>query len=370
MASRAERNSFFPSMPARMGSTFAAEPLGTEPGANGAPPTLSDGAAANENEPLAISRGFDTAPTESPEPDQSKGDAHAGSGVLVAGTRGSKVEGEAERPGGGDVPSNGDIRPAVAACAQPIPGTPAADRLKPRQQCVDPSVSRTKYDREVAAYRRHEDSYRSRGWLLLEATFPSVFLVLCVPHVKPACVVFGLIIDFTNYDAEPVSVRVVDPFTKRLLTTQELVTGLLRKPQPPAADLVNHVTPDPAPQAGADLVGAAVVEASPSSPGAAPELQVSAVALLQSWGFGDVPFLCVPGVLEYHTHPGHSGDSWLRHRIRGVGTLDAILNVFHTYGVLPVAGYAINLSMQQNPDGTAQIVGAQIGGLTLKEIPA
>jgi hypothetical protein len=33
------------------------------------------------------------------------------------------------------------------------------------------------------------------------------------------------------------------------------------------------------------------------------------------------PFLCVPGVRQYHSHPQHTGDSWLLHRPERGGSL-------------------------------------------------
>jgi hypothetical protein len=33
------------------------------------------------------------------------------------------------------------------------------------------------------------------------------------------------------------------------------------------------------------------------------------------------PFLCLPGIREYHSHPQHDGDDWLLHRGAGEGSL-------------------------------------------------
>ncbi len=237
--------------------------------------------------------------------------------------------------------------------------SPSSDRRRARVQSVDPTVSRTKFDREVDAYRRHEDAYRSRGWLLIEAAFPSVFLVLCVPQLRPQCVLFGVILDFTNYDVEPISVKIVDAFTRRPLAQKALLTVLPRKPRamPQNSEPLRGLSRDskhPQPVSSPVDVGPQFIEV----PG-----------LLQSWGPNDPPFMCLPGVLEYHRHPAHSGDSWLRYRGSAVGRLDAILNAFHTYGVRPINSYHVNVSLQQHPDGTASIVGAQINGFRVTEIP-
>jgi hypothetical protein len=65
--------------------------------------------------------------------------------------------------------------------------------------------------------------------------------------------------------------------------------------------------------------------------------------LLQWYSPDDVPLLCVPGVREYHNHPGHSGDSWLLHRGTGTGTLFFVLDVLYRYGVQPIDGYNIQM---------------------------
>lgn len=37
------------------------------------------------------------------------------------------------------------------------------------------------------------------------------------------------------------------------------------------------------------------------------------------------PFLCLPGLREYHHHPQHTGDDWLLHRVAGEGRLGRVL---------------------------------------------
>jgi hypothetical protein len=48
-------------------------------------------------------------------------------------------------------------------------------------QSVDPVVSRSKFEREVASFREHEAMHRQRGIFLLDVTFPEVFLALASP---------------------------------------------------------------------------------------------------------------------------------------------------------------------------------------------
>ena len=60
----------------------------------------------------------------------------------------------------------------------------------------------------------------------------------------------------------------------------------------------------------------------------------------------DLPFLCIPGVKEYHDHPGHSGDPWELHRPAGEGRLVRLLEVISKYGLEPVQGFHVNLVPQ------------------------
>ena len=41
------------------------------------------------------------------------------------------------------------------------------------------------------------------------------------------------------------------------------------------------------------------------------------------------PFLCLPGIREYHTHPSHVGDKWEGYRLRGTYRLRDIIDRVH-----------------------------------------
>ena len=137
---------------------------------------------------------------------------------------------------------------------------------------VDPAVSRQKFDRELADYRKLEDEYIRRGWFLLKAEFPEVFVVFAATRLNPACLVFGALLDFTDYDYQPPSVLIVHPFTRVPYKSRELPNQMMR-----ATHLQNH----PA----AAVPGLIAVTAQPLLIAHAPD---------------DVPFLCLPGVREYH----------------------------------------------------------------------
>jgi hypothetical protein len=183
-------------------------------------------------------------------------------------------------------------------------------------QVVDVTVSREKFDRELAQFRGLEREYRRRGWWLLEATFPTVTLALVASQLSPPPVVCGVRLDFTNYDVEPPSVRLVNPFTGEPYRARDLPTALLRR------RVVNVALGPNGPVVGQ---------------------QVSAVPLMQAQHGDEVPFLCIPGVREYHAHAAHTGDAWLLHRGQGAGTLFHILQVIHQYGVQPIADYNVGL---------------------------
>lgn len=219
---------------------------------------------------------------------------------------------------------------------------------------VHPQVARAKYDREVEQFARDGVRHRALGVLLLEAEFPTVLLGFAAPKLKPAAFVFGVLVDYTDYDLLPPSVRFVDPFTTRPLTAAELPTKMLRTVQPAGA------TPFPFPGSFPPLAAATPDAATPESdaavgaaPGAGPAIVapqglffVEQQPLLQDYGPETLPFLCLPGVREYHDHPGHSGDAWELHRRDGAGALVRLADVIRTYAVDPVGGWSVTLVPQ------------------------
>ncbi|HEV8486099.1 MAG TPA: putative metal-binding protein [Blastocatellia bacterium] len=189
-----------------------------------------------------------------------------------------------------------------------------------RGQYVDPQVSRTKFDREIAEYRQVECDYLRRGWFLVRADFPSVLVVLAAPQLTPPAIVTGVAFDYTNYDMEPPSVRLVDPFTGEPYKAKELPTHLKRS-----------VETNGPPIPGLQLPLGAQARFKTQLP------------LMQWYGPDDTPFLCLAGVREYHQHPGHSGDAWELHRRSGAGRLVRLLETITKYGIEPISDYQIKL---------------------------
>ena len=183
-------------------------------------------------------------------------------------------------------------------------------------QYVDPVVSRAKFDREIAEYRSIEDDYRARGWLLVKAEWPVAVVVLASPKTSPPTIVTAVQFDYSNYDAEPPSVRFVEPFSGRFLANKEIPIRLFRMLPEPEMPV----------------------------PGAAEGPQVE--DLLGAHSPDDLPFLCIAGVKEYHDHPGHTGDPWELHRPAGEGRLVRLLEVISKYGLEPIAGLGVNMVPQ------------------------
>jgi hypothetical protein len=188
-------------------------------------------------------------------------------------------------------------------------------------QVVDPEVSRAKFAREVAAYRDMEAIYRKRGWLLLDAQFPEVFVAFAATKIRPVPIVAAVVVDFTDYDLQPPSVRFVDPFTREKLLASNFQFQMLRRPPMPGVP----------PEAMAVLMQQGGMQLA---------------NMIQSNRLDDYPFICLPGVREYHDNPAHTGDSWLLHRGSGEGSLAFILEKIWMYGVDPLSTYNFQIQAQ------------------------
>ena len=186
------------------------------------------------------------------------------------------------------------------------------------EQYVDPAVSTAKFDRELAEYRALEADYLARGWFLIRAKWPVVEVILASKKTLPPTIVTAVRLDYTNYDAEPPSVRMIDPFSGRYLMKKELPTHLPRMvPGPEITFPDGNKAKVTVPQ-----------------------------ELMQAHSSEELPFLCIAGVKEYHDHPGHSGDPWELHRSSGEGRLVRLLEVIAKYGLEPVNGFGVNLTPQ------------------------
>lgn len=184
------------------------------------------------------------------------------------------------------------------------------------EQTVDPSVSRAKFAREVASFRALGPDYRRRGIWLLESRFPEVLLAFVGVKVNPPVVVFAARIDFTNYDLMPPSVTIVNALTGHPYRAMELPTQMLRR------------------------IETRATAPGPNGTGTQTVVSAGVIPMLQAHQPTDVPFLCLPGIREYHDHPAHTGDSWLLHRGRGAGGLAFIAEQLSKYGSESIHAYA------------------------------
>lgn len=189
------------------------------------------------------------------------------------------------------------------------------------QQQVDPMVSRSKFDRELSVFMQVKDYNMQRGVVLIDAKFPFIKLAFYTYRIKPLILAFAVKLDFTNYDLEPPSLRFIDFLTGYDLTHPELHIQLMRFQMVPLGNGNSVCQP--------------------------------VQDLIQSHKPKNIPFVCLPGIKEYHNHPAHSNDSWLSRRGKGEGTLGFIIDQLHKYGTEPLNGILpVMANIQQiNPAG-------------------
>lgn len=181
---------------------------------------------------------------------------------------------------------------------------------------TDTNVARRKFDREIAQFRQMESVYRGRGIWLISAEFPRVLVAFATPKSPNVFVPFAAEIDFTDYDAQPLSVILVHPVTFKRLKVSDIL-----------------------PQFSIGMAGR-MMRLRTTSNG-----QVVTENIVQAWD-EERPFLCIAGVREYHDNPAHTGDSWWLHRRTGEGTLHHIVNIIWTYGVKNIVAPQMNLQIQ------------------------
>ncbi|MBI2270278.1 MAG: hypothetical protein HYU69_07965 [Bacteroidetes bacterium] len=187
-------------------------------------------------------------------------------------------------------------------------------------QYVQPEISRSKFESEIQEFLKIQDVWRQKGVVCVKAEFPVAHFIFIAHYMKPPAVAFAVSIDFTNYDVEPPSIVFIDPFTGAPVTRKQMgPLKFIQQKAGGALQINGQVMPFSQPQ---DLLV----------------------------GQGDeYPFLCLPGVREYHNHPQHSGNAWLLHRTRGEGTLGFLLTKLYDHAIPSMRGYHIqfNVNIQQ-----------------------
>jgi hypothetical protein len=200
---------------------------------------------------------------------------------------------------------------------------------------TDPQVVRRKVERELKDFVERIDHYRARGIWILEYRFPELLVAFVANKIKPYPIApYGVLMDLSNYDIEPPSVKFVNPFTRDPLKKKDIPTELQRlrvlsMPQQPAAP--GHAG-DPLAANGQPM-----------------EQHVQPERLLQWWSDDDQPFICLQGIREYHENPAHTGDSWWLHRGKGAGGIVRLLELISRYGT--EAMVQLNFQIQFVPAG-------------------
>lgn len=179
--------------------------------------------------------------------------------------------------------------------------------------------------------------------MLLEAGFPKLLFLFAAPKVVPAAVLFAAEFDFTNFDSDPISVRLLNPWTGEVLRMSQLPSTLPR-----------------------------IVSTESGTTGTAtdtnkvvPPFQFAFLA--QAWTPpNDVPFLCIRGVREYHRHPAHTGDSWFLYRGRGEGALLTLISQILAHGPNVIQGYGIQIQFKglvPTPNASIEQIVTRVNGL-------
>jgi putative metal binding uncharacterized protein len=169
------------------------------------------------------------------------------------------------------------------------------------KQYVDIEVTKNKFNNEINEFTALEKNYNERGVFLVEIQGFTLRLLFTAPQIKPSPVLFSVELDYSNWDFEPPALRVINPFTKAVLRNNEVGVQFLQwnnEAQDAQSLLVGH----------------------------------------------DIPFLCIPGIREYHQHFHHSGDSWMLYRTRGEGKLTDIIEKIIKHATLPLVGYLVNVN--------------------------
>ena len=174
------------------------------------------------------------------------------------------------------------------------------------RQLVAREVTAAKVAAHLADGYEHADLYRERGWLLLKAVDTTVEIGFVAANAASPFRIMPVAIrlEYDNYDIWPPSLTFVDPLTGQ--------------PTPP---------PIPAHKREGEVLRQLIVSGHPET---------------------GLPFLCLPGIREYHRHPQHSGDDWLRYRAQGMGAPAVICEWIWKYMTGPVTGIGVNIGVGLN----------------------
>ena len=165
---------------------------------------------------------------------------------------------------------------------------------------VDPIVNRLKFDKELAGLQNKRDLLEPRGIFLQgSSSYPTLELLFVPRHPLKAIIpvsqqgaivlppgaraavdipslsamAFKAHFDLSDYDLEPPSLEIRDPWTNSILPYNTMFRALQFD-----------------------------------------STRKAHVVLLDDHPITHKPFLCLRGIREYHNHPQHSGDQWMLYR--------------------------------------------------------
>lgn len=176
---------------------------------------------------------------------------------------------------------------------------------------IDPVVSRKKFDKEVKALLEIRDELRQRGWIIESTSFPVIRVTFLTLKVFPVIAPITVELDLTNYNLMPPSVRFLHPIHFKPI----LIPALRLRPdrdQPQQLILGHPITNE--------------------------------------------PFICSPGVKEYHIHPQHTGDSWDLYRY-GKETPYYILESIWNYCINGIRAFVFQIHFEPGsiPEGANEL---------------
>lgn len=196
---------------------------------------------------------------------------------------------------------------------------PIAEQSSP-PLLVPREVSQAKLDEELTQWHANSAVYRRRGWLLLSARDLEVEIAfvgtVSLGEQQLPAITAAIRLSYDNYDLWPPSLTFID-----------VHTGAPAYPIVRALDRVD----------GGD---------------------VRNVLLDHPNGR---PFLCLPGLREYHSHPQHSGDDWLLHRSSGAGRLAVVCDRVWRRMVRNVIGLTVEVHVLPPGHGIQVVTGITQG---------
>lgn len=181
-----------------------------------------------------------------------------------------------------------------------------------RPQYVDQNVTHVKFRHEVQEFENQRDDYRKKGVIFIEKKAFTISFLFAIPHIRPQAIPFGIQLDYRNWDVEPPSLKFIDPFNGNPLKKEEIPIEFIQARDPRNPFIING--------------------------------RIQELDLLQG-NQHYPPFLCIPGIKEYHDHFAHSGDSWMAHRTRGEGKLITLLEQIWKHSVAQAGGYNVEANI-------------------------